>query len=194
MRISDWSSDVCSSDLPAKPAANTEFQTMRYPTNDLEHYWLPFTSNKDFKKHPRLLVEGKGVHYKGHDGHDIVDAVSGLFCSPAGHSRPEIAEAVYEPLQELSYAPSFQHSHPAAFELARQVKALTPGRSDYIFFANSGSEAVKTALKIAILYHRVRGEGQRLRLVGRERGYHGVNFTGFYIGSAVCRERVGQYV
>src|SRR3546814_10477718 len=102
MRISDWSSDVCSSDLPAKPAANTEFQTMRYPTNDLEHYWLPFTSNKDFKKHPRLLVEGKGVHYKGHDGNDIIDAVSGLFCSPAGHSRPEIAEAVYDQLQERS--------------------------------------------------------------------------------------------
>ena len=158
---------------------------MRYPTNDLEHHWLPFTANRDFKKNPRLVVEAKGVRLTSHKGHEIIDAVSGLFCSPAGHSRPEIAEAVYEQLQELSYSPPFQHSHPASFELARRVKALTPGDLDYVFFGNSGSEAVETALKIAILYHRVRGDGQRLRFVGRERGYHGVNFGGFSVGGMV---------
>jgi beta-alanine--pyruvate transaminase len=158
---------------------------MRYATNDLEPHWLPFTSNKAFKKEPRLLVEGKGLYLKSHTGHDIIDAVSGLFCSPAGHSRPEIADAVAAQLRELSYAPPFQHSHPAAFELARRVKALTPGDLDYVFFGNSGSEAVETALKIALLYHRVKGQGQRLRLVGRERGYHGVNFGGFSVGGMV---------
>ena len=158
---------------------------MRYGTNDLEPHWLPFTSNKAFKKEPRLLVAGKGLHFKSHEGHDIIDAVSGLFCSPAGHSRPEIAEAVHAQLNELSYAPPFQHSHPASFELARRVKALTPGSLDYVFFGNSGSEAVETALKIALLYHRVKGQGQRLRLVGRERGYHGVNFGGFSVGGMV---------
>ncbi len=158
---------------------------MRYPTNDLEHHWLPFTSNKDFKKNPRLLVQGKGVRYTSHEGHELIDAVSGLFCSPAGHCRQEIADAVHEQLMELSYAPSFQHSHPASFELARRIKTLAPGDLDYVFFANSGSEAVETALKIALLYHRVRGEGQRMRLVGRERGYHGVNFGGFSVGGMV---------
>ena len=158
---------------------------MRYPTNDLENHWLPFTSNKDFKKNPRLLVQGKGVRYTSHEGHELIDAVSGLFCSPAGHCRQEIADAVHEQLMELSYAPSFQHSHPASFELARRIKMLAPGDIDYVFFANSGSEAVETALKIALLYHRVRGEGQRMRLVGRERGYHGVNFAGFSVGGMV---------
>ncbi len=158
---------------------------MRYPTNDLEHHWMPFSSNKHFKKEPRLIVEGKGVHFTSHHGHDLIDAVSGLFCSPAGHSRPEIADAVYEQLKEMSYMPPFQHGHPAAFELARRIKALAPGDLDYTFFVNSGSEAVETALKMALLYHRVRGEGQRMRLVGRERGYHGVNFAGFSVGGMV---------
>jgi len=158
---------------------------MRYPTNDLEHHWMPFSSNKHFKKEPRLIVEGKGVHFTSHHGKDLIDAVSGLFCSPAGHSRPEIAEAVYEQLKEMSYMPPFQHGHPASFELARRIKALAPGDLDYTFFVNSGSEAVETALKMALLYHRVRGEGQRMRLVGRERGYHGVNFAGFSVGGMV---------
>jgi beta-alanine--pyruvate transaminase len=158
---------------------------MRYPTNDLENHWMPFTANRDFKKNPRLVVEGRGVHYTSHTGHDILDAVSGLFCCPAGHSRPEIADAVHEQMKELAYLPSFQHGHPAAFEMARRVKHLTPGDLDYIFFTNSGSEAVETALKIALMYHRARGDGQRMRLVGRERGYHGVNFGGFSVGGIV---------
>lgn len=158
---------------------------MRYPTNDLENLWLPFTANKEFKRDPRLVVEGKGLYYTSHEGHEIIDAVSGLFCSPAGQSRTEIADAVHEQMLELAYIPSFQHGHPAAFEMARQVSRLTPGTLDYVFFTNSGSEAVETALKIALLYHRARGEGQRMRLVGRERGYHGVNFAGFSVGGMV---------
>ena len=158
---------------------------MRYPTNDLENFWLPFTGNKEFKRDPRLVVEGKGLYYISHEGHELIDAVSGLFCSPAGQSRPEIAEAVHEQMLELAYIPSFNHGHPAAFELARQISRITPGDLDYVFFANSGSEAVETALKIALLYHRVSGEGQRMRLVGRERGYHGVNFAGFSVGGMV---------
>ncbi len=154
--------------------------------NDLEAYWMPFTSNKHFKtEHPRLMVEGQGIRYKSHKGHEIIDAVSGLFCSPAGHGRPEIADAVNLQLREMSYCPPFQHGFPGAFELARRVTQMLPGNLDYVFFGNSGSEAVETALKIALLYHRVRGEGQRLRLVGRERGYHGVNFAGFSVGGMV---------
>ena len=159
---------------------------MRVMPNDLEAHWMPFTSNKHFKKvHPRLMVEGKGIHYKSHQGHDIMDAVSGLFCSPAGHARVEIADAVYAQMKEMSYCPPFQHGHPGAFDLARRVAQILPGNLDYVFFGNSGSEAVETALKIALLYHRVRGQGQRLRLVGREKGYHGVNFAGFSVGGMV---------
>ncbi len=159
---------------------------MRVMPNDLEAHWMPFTSNKHFKStHPRLMVEGKGLHYKSHQGHEILDAVSGLFCSPAGHARVEIADAVHAQMKEMSYCPPFQHGHPGAFEFARRVAQLLPGNLDYVFFGNSGSEAVETALKIAFLYHRVRGEGQRLRLVGREKGYHGVNFAGFSVGGMV---------
>ncbi|MDP6603101.1 MAG: aminotransferase class III-fold pyridoxal phosphate-dependent enzyme [Rhodospirillales bacterium] len=159
---------------------------MSYAANDLESYWMPFTSNRHFKnEQPRIMVEGKGLVFKSHKGHDILDAVSGLFCSPAGHSRPEIAEAVHQQLLENSYTPPFQHGHPAAFELARRVAGLLPGELDHVFFGNSGSEAVETALKIALLYHRRRGEGQRMRIVGRERGYHGVNFAGFSVGGMV---------
>jgi len=158
---------------------------MRYPTNDLEPHWLPFTANRDFKENPRLMVEARGVYFKSHRGHDILDAVSGLFNCPAGHSRPEIADAVYEQMKSMAYCPSFQHSHPSGFELAHRVKQLTPEGMDYVFFGNSGSEAVETAIKIALQYHRARGEGQRMRIVGRERGYHGVNFAGFSVGGMV---------
>jgi len=158
---------------------------MRYASNDLEPFWLPFTANRDFKRQPRLVVEGKGIRLKSHAGHEILDAVSGLFCSPAGYGRPEIAEAVHRQLLDLSYIPSFQHSHPAAFDLARRVAALTPGDLDHVFFTNSGSEAIETAMKIALQYHRARGQTQRQRFVGRERGYHGVNFGGFSVGGIV---------
>jgi beta-alanine--pyruvate transaminase len=159
---------------------------MRIMPNDLEAHWMPFTSNKHFKNtHTRMMTEGKGILYKTYQGHELIDAVSGLFCSPLGHARPEIAEAVYAQLKEMSYCPPFQHGHPSAFELARRISQLLPGNLDYIFYGSSGSEAVETTLKIALLYHRVKGEGQRQRLVGREKGYHGVNFGGFSVGGMV---------
>lgn len=151
---------------------------MRYPTNDLEHYWMPFTANKSFKANPRLMVSSRGVECTTHDGRRILDMASGLFCCPAGHSRPEIADAVYEMLRDCAYVQPFQHGQPAAFEVARRLKALYPGDLAYTFFTNSGSESVDTALKIALQYHRANGEGQRIRFVGRERAYHGVNFGG----------------
>ena len=155
----------------------------------LESFWLPFTPNRHFKEHPRLLVGGSGVFLTSADGRSILDGVSGLFCTPAGQARPEIAEAVHKQLLELSYAPCFQHGHPGAFELARRLAALLPGDLDDVFFATSGSEAVETALKLALLHHRARGEAQRVRFVGRERAYHGVNFGGISVGGIVGNRR-----
>jgi beta-alanine--pyruvate transaminase len=149
---------------------------------DLDALWLPFTANRAFRESPRLVAGGSGLHLTAADGRVLLDAVSGLFCSPAGHGRPEIADAVHKQLLELSYCTTFQHGHPRAFELARRLAALLPGDLDHLFFASSGSEAVDTALKIALAYHRARGEGQRVRLVGRERAYHGVNFGGTSVG------------
>ncbi|MFQ5765039.1 MAG: aspartate aminotransferase family protein [Rhodospirillales bacterium] len=151
---------------------------MQYTANTLESHWMPFTGNRDFKADPRLLVKGDGVYYWDHKGGKILDGSSALFCSAAGHCRPEIAEAVYRQLKENDYAPPFQLGHPASFELAQKVARLTPDGMDHVFFTNSGSEAVDTALKIAMAYHRARGEGQRTRFVSRERAYHGVNIGG----------------
>ncbi|MBL4690046.1 MAG: aspartate aminotransferase family protein [Rhodospirillales bacterium] len=146
---------------------------------------MPFTANRDFKNDPRLIVRGEGVYYWDHKGGKILDGSSGLFCSAAGHCRPEIAEAVYKQLQENDFAPPFQMGHPGAFELAGKVSRLTPDGMDHVFFANSGSEAVDTALKIAMAYHRANGEGQRTRFVSRERAYHGVNIGGTSLGGMV---------
>ena len=148
----------------------------------LDAYWMPFTANRDFKRSPRLLVGGSGVHLTSSDGRPILDALSGLFCSPAGHARSEIADAVHKQLLELSYCSSFQHGHPRAFELAERLASMLPGDLDHLFFASSGSEAVDTALKISLAYHRARGDGQRVKFVGRERAYHGVNFGGIAVG------------
>ncbi|MCZ6608091.1 MAG: aminotransferase class III-fold pyridoxal phosphate-dependent enzyme [Alphaproteobacteria bacterium] len=139
---------------------------------------MPFTANRDFKADPRLIVRGEGVHYWNHRGERILDGSSGLFCSAAGHGRPEIAEAVAKQLLEMDFAAPFQMGHPAAFEVARRVAALTPGDLNHVFFVNSGSEAVDTALKIALAYASARGEGRRQRFVSRERAYHGVNVGG----------------
>jgi beta-alanine--pyruvate transaminase len=158
---------------------------MRYPTNDLEHYFMPFTANKAFKANPRLIVGSKGVECETHEGRTIIDMSSGLFCVPAGHSRPEIADAVSEMMRECAYVAPFQHGQPAAFELARRLKAIMPGDLNYTFFTNSGSESVDTALKIALQYHRAKGQGQRIRFVGRERAYHGVNFGGMSVQGMV---------
>jgi beta-alanine--pyruvate transaminase len=158
---------------------------MQYEANTLENHWLPFTANRDFKQEPRLLVKGEGVYYWNHKGEKLIDGSSGLFCCAAGHARKEIAEAVGKQLLELDYGPPFQLAHPASFELARKVAALTPDGLDYVFFCNSGSEAIDTAIKIALAYHRAKGEGQRTRFVSRERAYHGVNIGGVSLSGMV---------
>jgi beta-alanine--pyruvate transaminase len=153
--------------------------------NDLSAFWMPFTSNRQFKKAPRMLVAAKDMHYTAADGRQILDGTAGLWCCNAGHARPKITEAVQKQVAELDYAPAFQMGHPKAFELASRVRDLAPDGFEHVFFANSGSEAVDTALKIAIAYHRARGEGTRTRLIGRERGYHGVGFGGISVGGIV---------
>ena len=151
----------------------------------LERHWMPFTPNRDFKRHPRMLVRASGMHYFDPSGRRVLDGSSGLFCSPAGHCRPEIAAAVSEQLQTLDYTPSFLRGHPAAFALADQVAALTPQGVDHVFFCNSGSEAVDTAMKVALAYHLARNEGQRTWFVSRERAYHGVNIGGTALSGMV---------
>ncbi|RMD62139.1 MAG: aspartate aminotransferase family protein [Alphaproteobacteria bacterium] len=158
-------------------------------SNSLEEHWMPFTANRHFKANPRLIVGAEGMYYTTHTGAKVLDGSAGLFCVAAGHGRREIAEAVQRTLTELDYAPPFQYGHPASFELARRIAALTPGDLNHVFYANSGSEAVETALKIAFAYHRARGEGQRLRLVGRERAYHGVNFGGLTVAGMVNNKK-----
>jgi beta-alanine--pyruvate transaminase len=153
--------------------------------DDLEAFWMPFTANRQFKSHPRLLARAEGMHYWTPDGRQILDGVAGLWCVNAGHGRKEITEAVSRQLTTMEYAPPFQMGHPPGFELASRLVKLTPGDLDHVFFTNSGSEAVDTALKIAIAYHRVRGEAARQRLIGREKGYHGVGFGGISVGGMV---------
>jgi beta-alanine--pyruvate transaminase len=148
----------------------------------LDAFWMPFTANRQFKAKPRILAKAFGMHYWTPDGRQILDAVAGLWCVNAGHGRPEIKEAVARQLETLDYAPPFQMGHPGAFELANRVTEIAPAGLDHVFFVNSGSEAVDTALKIAIGYHRVRGEAARTRLIGRERAYNGVGFGGISVG------------
>ncbi len=159
------------------------------PTNNLEAFWMPFSANRQFKKEPRLLVRAEGMHYWSHDGREVLDGTAGLWCVNGGHGRPEIAEAVKAQLLELDYAPAFQMGHPKVFELAARLVAITPQGLDHVFFTNSGSESVETALKIALAYHRVKGDGSRMRLIGRERGYHGVNFGGVSVGGMVANRK-----
>jgi beta-alanine--pyruvate transaminase len=153
--------------------------------NDLESFWLPFTANRAFKKAPRLVARAKDMHYYTPEGRAVLDGTAGLWCTNAGHNRDPIVAAIQRQAAELDYAPAFQFAHPKAFELASRVAALAPGDLDHVFFCNSGSEAVDTALKIALAYHNVRGQGGRTRLVGRERGYHGVGFGGISVGGIV---------
>ena len=156
---------------------------------DLEALWLPFTHNRLFKRDPRIVVEADGMHYTTADGRRIVDGLSGLWCCNAGHRHPRIVDAVVRQLGRLDYSPPFQTMHDKGFELATALAALAPPGLDHVFFANSGSEAVDTALKIALAYHRVRGEGQRFRFIGRERGYHGVGFGGISVGGMVANRK-----
>jgi len=157
---------------------------------DLSAYWMPFTANRQFKAAPRMLVSASGMYYRSDDGREVIDGTAGLWCVNAGHARPEIAQAVQRQLMSLDYAPSFQMGHPLAFDCAAALAKIAPAGLDRVFFVNSGSEAADTALKMAIAYHRARGEGQRIRLVGRERGYHGVGFGGISVGGLVNNRRV----
>jgi beta-alanine--pyruvate transaminase len=152
---------------------------------ELDAFWMPFTANRQFKGNPRLLVRAEGMYYWTADGRRVIDGVAGLWCVNAGHGRREITEAVARQLGTMEYAPTFQMGHPIAFELANRLAEIAPPGLDRVFFTNSGSESVDTALKIAIAYHRARGQGQRTRLIGRERGYHGVGFGGMSVGGMV---------
>jgi beta-alanine--pyruvate transaminase len=156
---------------------------------ELEAHWMPFTGNRQFKRDPRMIVGAQGVHFTDDAGRQILDGLSGLWCCGAGHNRPEISEAVYGQLQKLDYAPAFQFGHPGAFELANRLKAITPDGLDYVFFVNSGSECVDTALKMARAYWRHRGEPDKALFIGRERGYHGVNFGGLAVGGIEANSR-----
>ena len=149
---------------------------------DLNAYWVPFTANRAYKAAPRLLQSAAGMHYRTEDGREVLDGMSGLWCCNAGHCHPAIARAIAEQAAEMDYATAFGLAHPAAFRLASRLAALAPEELDAVFFVNSGSEAVDTALKIALAYHHARGESSRTRLVGRERGYHGVGFGGTSVG------------
>jgi beta-alanine--pyruvate transaminase len=146
---------------------------------------MPFTANRAFKARPRLVAGAKDMHYIAADGRKLLDGSAGLWCTNAGHNRAPIVQAIQQQAAELDYAPAFQFAHPKAFELASRIAALAPGDLDHVFFCNSGSEAVDTALKIAIAFHNVRGNGSRVRLIGRERGYHGVGFGGIAVGGIV---------
>ncbi|MCR4283448.1 MAG: aspartate aminotransferase family protein [Bauldia sp.] len=150
--------------------------------NNREAFWMPFTANRQFKKAPRMLVSAAGMYYRSADDRKILDGTSGLWCCNAGHARPKIVEAIARQAKELDYAPAFQMGHPKAFELAARLVTYMPPGIDHVFFTNSGSESVDTGLKIALAYQRAIGQGTRFRLIGRERGYHGVNFGGISIG------------
>jgi beta-alanine--pyruvate transaminase len=168
-------------------ASTTTFEAT---PNNLEAFWMPFTANRQFKSNPRLFVGAKDMHYTTADGRQVLDATAGLWCVNAGHGRQKIVEAVRDQLGKLDYAPAFQMGHPAAFEFASRLTNLLGADFDHVFYTNSGSEAVDTALKIAIAYHRARGEGTRQRLIGRERGYHGVGFGGISVGGIVANRKV----
>jgi beta-alanine--pyruvate transaminase len=159
-------------------------------STDLNAFWMPFTANRQFKQAPRLLARAEGMHYFDEGGRPVLDAVAGLWCVNAGHNRPRIVQAIQGQAAELDFAPTFQMGHPKAFELASAVAAIAPAGMNKVFFTNSGSEAVETALKMAIAYHRARGEGSRTRLIGRERGYHGVNFGGISVGGIVGNRKM----
>ncbi|MCP3710755.1 aspartate aminotransferase family protein [Paraburkholderia sp. CNPSo 3274] len=156
--------------------------TSRPVIDDLSSFWMPFTANRQFKAAPRLLESAKGMYYRTTDGREVLDGSAGLWCVNAGHAREEIVAAIAQQAATLDFAPTFQMGHPLAFEAAQKIAEIMPAGLDRVFFTNSGSESVDTALKIALAYHRARGEGQRTKLIGRERGYHGVGFGGISVG------------
>jgi len=158
--------------------------------NDLSAFWMPFTANRQFKKSPRMFVAAKDMHYTTSDGRQVLDGTAGLWCCNAGHARPRIVEAIATQAAELDYAPAFQMGHPKAFELANRLVDIAPKGLDHVLFTNSGSESVETALKVALAYQKVTGQGSRTRLIGRERAYHGVNFGGISVGGIVTNRKM----
>jgi beta-alanine--pyruvate transaminase len=158
--------------------------------NDLSAFWMPFTANRQFKKAPRMFVGAKDMHYTTSDGRQVLDGTAGLWCVNAGHCRPRIVEAIAAQAAEMDYAPAFQMGHPKAFELANALVSIAPEGLNHVLYTNSGSESVETALKVALAYHRVKGDGARFRLIGRERGYHGVNFGGISVGGIVTNRKM----
>ena len=171
-------------DDPATLTAATTRAAAKTP-QAMDAYWMPFTANRQFKQAPRMLAKASGMHYWTPEGRQILDGIAGLWCVNAGHARPKIVGAIAAQAAEMDFAPPFNMGHPKAFELAERLVALTPAGLNKVFYTNSGSEAVETALKIAIGYHRARGDAARTRLIGRERGYHGVNFGGISVGGIV---------
>ena len=163
---------------------------LKVTPNDLSAFWMPFTANRQFKSAPRMLVAAQDMHYTASDGRKILDGTAGLWCVNAGHCRPKITAAIQAQAAELDYAPAFQMGHPIVFELANRLVDVAPAGMEHVFFTNSGSESVDTALKMAIAYHRARGDGARTRLIGRERGYHGVNFGGISVGGIVNNRKM----
>jgi beta-alanine--pyruvate transaminase len=156
----------------------------------LDAHWMPFTGNREFKAHPRMIVGAEGAYYIDADGKKILDGLSGLWCCGLGHGRREIVDAVAKTVATLDYAPAFQYGHPYSFALANKIKELTPAGLDYVFFTGSGSEAADTSLKMARAYWRAKGQGTKTRLIGREKGYHGVNFGGISVGGIVGNRKV----
>src|SRR6202021_2733128 len=177
--------DRSKAEIPQGSLAMNARLTPAPATGDLDAFWMPFTANRQFKANPRLLARAEGMYYWTADGREILDGVAGLWCVNAGHGRREITEAVTKQLSTMDYAPAFQMGHPIAFELANRLAKIAPPGLDRIFFTNSGSESVDTALKIAVAYHRARGAGQRTRFIGTERGYTRVGFGGMLVGGMV---------
>ena len=153
-------------------------------------FWMPFTANRQFKKAPRLLARAEGMYYWTPEGRQVLDGTAGLWCVNAGHCRPKIVEAVKRQVAQMDFAPTFQMGHPIAFEFAERLARIAPEGFSRVFFTNSGSESADTALKIALAYHRARGEAGRYRLIGRERGYHGVNFGGMAVGGITANKKI----
>jgi len=170
-------------------------QSQKLSREQLEAHWMAYTGNRQFKDDPRMIVAAEGVHYIDDKGRKILDGLSGLWCSGAGHNRPEITEAVTRQMQTLDYSPAFQFGHPGSFELANRIKAITPEGLDYVFYTNSGSESADTSLKMARAYWRLKGQPTKTKLIGRAKGYHGVNFGGISVGGiGANRKLFGQAV
>jgi beta-alanine--pyruvate transaminase len=168
--------------MTAQPRDHVDSPPRALTRGELEAHWMPFTANRSYKASPRLLTRARGMHYWTPEGRRILDGVAGLWCVNAGHGRGQISQAVARSLEQMDFAPPFQMGHPQSFELANRLVTLAPRGMDHVFFVNSGSEAVDTALKIALQFQRLKGEGTRTRLIGRERGYHGVNLGGTSLG------------